>query len=206
MVPMSRQPEPAFWAMKENGFKAGTLAAADALHGWRHKKRSLAEWFHAMVRRSDEPQSCAYCDVLLREGSRATIDHFIPEYACRELGLAWLNLYPACDNCNSTQKQTRWNCQLVRPDIHPVEDWFVFSPFDGRLRCGVADKKIRLRVRLTIIVLGLNTPERCQARLRTWRDLRNAIKHPKDDAALKDYAASGPYRIVARTFIKTIDG
>jgi uncharacterized protein (TIGR02646 family) len=205
--PLDRQPQPEFWAAREERFRKGDQSAKKALHGFQHKLRSLADWFHEKVRPDGAALLCAYCDGPLEETSPKTIDHFIPEHADRGLGLTWTNLYPACVCCNSTFKGTRWSCNLVRPDRNPVERWFVFDLDTGRVNpAPELDRRTRAQVRLTTRVFQLNTEGRCMARKRVWRAMENAAKHPQDSASLEDYAAHGPYRFVAALFLSMREG
>lgn len=90
--------------------------------------------------------------------------------------MTWSNLYPSCNNCNSTYKGKRWSCRLVRPDVDPVEAMFDFEPETGRLApAPELDSTNRARVRMTIMVYGLNTKERCAERLSILRHLENAL-------------------------------
>jgi uncharacterized protein (TIGR02646 family) len=205
VTPFDRQPAPPFWASRERRFLEGTRAAKDALHTLQHERRSLAAWFHELVRPASDPRLCAYCDGPLAETSPQTIDHFIPEHADRTLGLAWTNLFPACACCNSTHKGKRWSCRLVRPDRDPVDRWILFDVETGRvLPAPEIDRRTRARVRLTLGVLGLNTVDRCKARRRLWKSLENAFKTPPDRDALREHAEHGPYRFVAALFMKTV--
>ncbi len=202
MTPLRRQPEPAFWAEKESRWHAlaPDWGDRDPLNDWRHQGRPLGSWFHELVREASEPRMCAYCDGSLREQARETIDHFLPEHEFRELALSWDNLFPACDRCNSTYKGKRWSCRLIRPDTEPVEELFEFDVESGRLRPRAhLDWSSRVNVRLTISVFGLNEPDRCSARKRAWKQIRNAWEL-HDEAMLADLETQGPYRFIARKF------
>lgn len=204
MNPFEREPEPGFWAERERRFLKASCSAEEALHGWQHQKKKLSHWFHQCVRPAGHPDLCAYCDGQLEETSPKTIDHFVPESLDRGYGLAWLNLFPACVNCNSTFKGTQYSCYLVRPDRDPVDQWFAFDPSDGRLYpAPELERKTRARVRLTIRIFGLNHSTRCSARVRTWKTLENIVKEPIDDALLQEYAQRGPFRFVSTLFLKS---
>lgn len=220
MMPMWRQPAPAAWADKERSYlaKRDNLSSKKALHGWQHESQKLAHWFHAEVRPRGEPSLCSYCDGQLGETSPRTIDHFLPEESFPELGLNWRNLYPACYSCNSLHKRMQWSCYLLRPDsdlILPEEDpsilsifkkWFDFEPLTGALSPAPdAPQSMRVRVRLTIRVLGLNERARCNARRTRWQDLRNALKHPSDEPRLEEMMLRGPYRFLAIYFFAFIE-
>ncbi|HSN98906.1 MAG TPA: hypothetical protein VLS89_11495, partial [Candidatus Nanopelagicales bacterium] len=93
---------------------------------------------------------------------------------------------------------------LLRPDGNPVDRWVVFDVETGRL--GPApefDRRTRARVRLTLSVFGLNSPDRCKARRRIWKILENAWKSPPDHALLEELHRFGPYRFVAALFLRT---
>jgi uncharacterized protein (TIGR02646 family) len=214
-MPFRRQPAPGFWLEKEQRYLAmrGGVSAKRALHDWQHDKLSLARWFHRTVRSADEPRLCAYCDAVLGEASPETMDHFLPEHAAPDLGLAWDNLFPACALCNSSFKRTRWSCRLLRPDrdlfraeqgssdLDEIRRWFYFDPVTGALgpAPGV-DPVTRARVRLTLGVLRSNDAVRRTARRNRWRDLLNAAKLPVDEERLAEMANQGPYRFVALFF------
>ncbi len=155
-----------------------------------------------MVRAPSDPRACAYCDGSLTETSRETIDHFLPESTFPELALAWDNLFPACDRCNSTYKGARWSCRLVRPDTDPVEDLFDFDEQTGRLRPRARLVwAMRVNVRLTIRVFRLNEGARCRARQRVWQ---NMLRAAGDASIWEGYAREGPYRFVARKFAEAM--
>jgi hypothetical protein len=95
--------------------------------------------------------------------------------------------------------------------VDPVDDWFDIDLTSGALRpsAAVEDALIRARVRLTIAVFRLNTPERCKARLQVVREMRNAWKRDartleRDHPTPEERAALGPYRFVARRFLEAI--
>jgi hypothetical protein len=151
------------------------------------------------------------------EQSRETIDHFLPRHrdAFPELALAWENLFPACDRCNSQYKKTRWSCRLVRPDTDPVEGYFDLDEATGQLHpVADLDWDTRVNVRLTICVFRLNDSHRCIGRLRVLNYLRTVSRAYQGEAdakdgeevALAEFAAQGPYRFVARRFLKSKDG
>jgi uncharacterized protein (TIGR02646 family) len=209
VTPFARQPEPEFWAAKEERWLALApgFGERDPLNDWSHQKRSLGAWFHALVRATGTPHLCAYCDGSLTEQSRKTIDHFLPRHEFPELAVSWHNLFPACDRCNSDYKKTRWSCRLVRPDTDPVESYFDFDEQTGWLRPAAhLDWPIRVNVRLTIHVFRLNEEHRCKGRLRVLKEMRNAYKRDadtreRDRPTLAERAEKGPYRFVARRFL-----
>ncbi len=197
---LERQPPPLFWADKEKQYRDGSTEASKALHGWTKDNKSLAAWFHEVVRPAHDRSNCAYCDGPLNETSSETIDHFIPSHFDRDQGLCWPNLYPSCQKCNTGFKGKQWSCRLLRPDIDPVESLIAFDPNDGRLfPAPERDARTRARVRLTIRVFGLNAPDRCKARRRVWRVLQNANDNLDRETA-ESYVTEGPYRLVARLF------
>ncbi|MFT3774557.1 MAG: hypothetical protein QM820_55070 [Minicystis sp.] len=212
MTPFRRQPQPEFWAAREQRWLALApgFGERDPLNDWQYQKRSLGFWFRSLVRAADEPRLCAYCDGSLTEQSRETIDHYLPQHEFPELAVSWWNLFPACDRCNSEYKRTRWSCRLVRPDTDPVEAYFDFDEITGWLRPGAhLDWATRVSVRLTIRVLRLNDEHRCKGRLRVLNEMRNAHKRDaktreRDGATLQDRAARGPYRFVARRFLDAV--
>lgn len=207
MTPFRRRLAPRYWLDFETRWrtKGAQLSAADALHGWRYEGRSLAQAFHRAVRADDEPLLCAYCDGELRATSPETIDHFLPTSLSRRLGLfelelSWMNLFPACVECNSTHKRNRWSIFLLRPDTDPVDAYFAFDALTGALYPSPeAPRLARARVRRTIRLVGLNTELRCQARLRFFRRLQRAHAHG-DRETIAELAQGGPYRFIARWF------
>jgi uncharacterized protein (TIGR02646 family) len=212
MTPFRRAPSPAFWEAKVSQWasRSAAWATLDPL-GWIHQRRPLRDWFHELCREEGPVPLCAYCDGQLDVTSRSTIDHFAPRERFQALSLTWNNLFPACDLCNETYKRERWSCSLVRPDRDPVEEWFDFEPTTGKLRpsAAVEDRHIRARVRLTIAVFGLNTPERCRARRGVVKDLQNAWKRDArtsehDRPTVAERAERGPFRFVVRRFLDAV--
>lgn len=209
MTPFRRRAAPGVWLEAEAAWrsKCATMSAADALHGWRRGGRTLAQLFHISVRVDGEPLLCAYCDGELRTTSPETIDHFMPERLARalglfELGLSWMNLFPACVECNSTHKRDRWSILLLRPDADPVDEYFAFNALTGALYPSPEAPRIaRARVRRTIRILGLNTEARCQARLKLFRRLQRAVVQG-DEETLRELEEGGPFRFLARSFLE----
>ena len=209
MTPLRRQAEPSFWGRYERRwlYESPGKKATRPLHNWNVRatpalpRKPLAYWFHALVRAEGEPRRCSYCDGPLGLESAETIDHFVPQSACRELALAWDNLYPACTQCNSTYKGARWSCRLVRPDLDPVEDWFEFHAETGRLApAPELDSGTRRRILLTIRTFQLNATSRCKQRQRFVRELDNALR-TRDSGYIVEALTQGPYRFVARKFV-----
>jgi len=203
MKALARQPEPEFWGDYERSWLHEThRPSVDPLQ-WVRKKRTLAKWFHRLVRPKGEPRQCAYCDGPLAIESPETIDHFIPKEASRALRMSWPNLYPACSVCNSSFKKNQWSCARVRPDVDPVEQWFDFDPTNGRLSpAPELDRRTRWRVRVTIRVFGLNATERCTARKAHLRNLENALRC-NDIETLMSLRERGPYRFIAKKLLAT---
>jgi uncharacterized protein (TIGR02646 family) len=209
-MPFRKRPAPDFWAHKEAQWRShdqDEWTGLDPL-GWRHQGRTLRDWFHAECREGGELPLCAYCDGPLQVTARATVDHVAPRSAFQALSLAWHNLLPACDLCNETYKGEQWSCNLVRPDVDPVDDWFDVDLDTGAMRpsAAVDDPLVRARVRLTIVVLRLNTPDRCKARRNVVKAMRNAWKRAAgsrehDRPTVHEQAAWGPYRFVALRFL-----
>ncbi len=178
MNSFQRRQVPGFWTAKEAEWIARRSRSDHPLR-LRHDKRELADWFHELCRAEGEPHLCAYCDGALTIASQETIDHFYPVHAAPWLALAWDNLFPACNRCNSTNKGKRHSCWVLRPDVDPVEELFDFELDTGRLRASPsATARDRVRVRITIHVFGLNDPDRCQARRRAVHNITSAMKPP----------------------------
>ena len=147
---------------------------------------------------------CAYCDGSLKLTSPNTIDHFLPRDEFEWLTLEWGNLYPACTLCNSTYKGAQFSCRLLRPDVDPVDEWFHFDAITGALRpTRSLDRRSRARVRMTIRVFNLNETDRCEGRLRVLSAVRDAYRL-RGRATAEAYATQGPYRFVARRFLKAV--
>lgn len=118
--------------------------------------------------------------------------------------MAWENLYPACDQCNSGSKQTKYSCALLRPDVDPVEEWIEFHAETGELAPAPSlDRRTRARVRLTLRVFGLNTNDRCLTRRGRLRDLRNAAK-AGDMEQVEEAVKYGPYRYATKVFAASL--
>jgi uncharacterized protein (TIGR02646 family) len=207
MTPFPRRPPPEFWAYKEALWATREEAEWSRLDplSWKHEGRTLRDWFHSECREGGELPLCAYCDGPLNVTARATVDHVAPRACFQALSLAWHNLLPSCDLCNETYKGQQWSCALVRPDTDPVDAWFDVDLDSGAMRPSpeIDDPVIRARVRLTISVFRLNTPDRCSARHKVVRAIRNAWKrdagtHQHDRQWVDDCVVAGPFRFVAR--------
>ena len=76
-----RNASPDFWREREDAWleSAPRTSGKDAFRNRKYERRTLADWFHELVRPDDHPRNCAYCDGPLGETSPPTIDHFIPE-------------------------------------------------------------------------------------------------------------------------------
>lgn len=206
MSPLTRGEAPAFWRERAKKCAREGLSGKYALHHWQFETRRLADVFHDHVRPTRRPKLCAYCDGDLRVTSAETIDHFLSESAHPEGALEWDNLYPACHECNIVRKRARWSCKLVRPDRDPVESWFEFDPEDGSVRPAAdVDPVTRARIRMSIGVFGLNTTERRDARIKTWRLLRNSAR-AHDMEIVRQCATEGPYRFIARRLLASLEG
>ncbi len=218
MTPFPREPAPAFWSEKERAWLERSATASEALHGWLHRGRSLAWWFHRCVRPRREPQLCAYCDGELGATSPPCVEHFVPVSRDRALGLRWSNLFPTCTTCNTVYKRDAWVPEMVRPDLDWVVGWFTVN-WRGEIAPSVGlDSVTRDRVRKTIDLLGLNAKARCIARRQVLEravQLLDVLATPtatrdahagttgRDQrlAALKRLVKllrGGPYRFVAR--------
>lgn len=210
MTPFIRNRPTAFWLRWESEWrrKGQAMSAKRAFADWQHELDSLATWFHRTVRPSGETRRCAYCDVNIPGSSPETIDHFLPEKKCRDLGLyelalSWWNLFPSCSTCNTSEKGSRWSFLLLRPDVDPVDDYFDFDPDDGKLfPAPHIGRMERLRVRKTIRIFGLNAEHRSLARRNLIKDMRNAYR-VGDVERLREMLAEGPYRFVVKKFIST---
>lgn len=212
---LERQAPPDFWAKYVVRWldlltkpRAEAPSAKAKLHQWQVDGRKLTTWFHDGVRPAGEPRLCAYCDGPLTPQSPQTIDHFLPERRCPQVGLMWENLYPAGVSCNSHYKGTRWSRHLARPDIDPVERWFDCDPESGKLRVAPEFERVarvRRRVNLTIKLFNLNEPTRCKGRVRVFRELTNAlVSH--DRAHVDEMKQSGPYRFVIERVLRDLEG
>jgi uncharacterized protein (TIGR02646 family) len=204
VTPLRRRQQPEFWSEKELRWLQSE-GDADPLR-WEHARRSLASWFHELAREEGEPADrCAYCEGSLGETGRATIDHFFPRTPFRSLSLAWANLFPACDRCNSTYKRDQYSCRLLKPDEDAVDRFFEFDPLTGRIDPHPAlSRRDQARARVTARVFGLNAPGRCHARKQTVRDLSNAAK-AEDGSRLVECATHGPYRFVGRWYLRSLE-
>lgn len=211
MMPFRREPAPPFWTEKEQEWLDKVLKsreeakkAANPLDR-EHQSRTLRQHFRESARIAGRGL-CTYCDGKLKEQSREEIDHFLPRFEFPELALCWTNLYPACQVCNQDNKGTRWWCDLLRPDVDLSDEdslsafrrLFWFEPESGRLLPAEGlSRFMKLRVRMTLRIFGLNTLERRLGRKAMWQDLKNAMKPPCDFTTLADRIENGPYRFIA---------
>jgi uncharacterized protein (TIGR02646 family) len=208
MTPFPRRPQPVFWAERDREWRSGSATdAAAALHKRRHRGRTLAWWFHELVRPVREPRLCAYCDGELGSTSPPNIEHFVPLSRDRALGLAWTNLFPTCSTCNTTYKRDAWIPELVRPDRDWVVGWFEVTWRGALEPSGALDPAIQKRVRATIEVLGLNAKARCIARrqvleraLTLYEDIEagGGARRMGSLKRLMRLLRGGPYRFVSR--------
>jgi uncharacterized protein (TIGR02646 family) len=202
----NRSAPPPFWRSKVLAWWTKLASRAhpapqEVLHRWGHQGQTLAHWFHQEVREEDEPPLCAYCDGRLGTESPATIDHFVPVSHAPHLALEWCNLFPACVVCNSTFKGPKLPWRVAIPDRDPVDQWFECDPETGKLRarpeCSLV---IRHKVRRTVLLFGLNAPERCQARMRIWKEIRNCDRTGDSDG-IQSARTQGPYRFIVEAYV-----
>jgi uncharacterized protein (TIGR02646 family) len=209
MTPFPRQLAPSFWGDKERAWleKVDLLSANTALHGWSYQGRSLAFWFHQLVRPLREPRLCAYCDGELGATSPPNIEHFVPVSRDRTLGLCWSNLFPTCTTCNTTYKRDAWVPEMVRPDRDWVVGWFAVN-WKGEVEASaLLDAPTRDRIQKTIDLLGLNDKARCIARRQVFERALELLDALETGPAARRLAKlkrlmkllrGGPYRFVAR--------
>ena len=196
-----RNASPDFWREREDAWleSAPRTSGKDAFRNRKYERRTLADWFHELVRPDDHPRNCAYCDGPLGETSPPTIDHFIPEREAPTLGLSRENLYPACSSCNTTYKRDQWDVFLIRPE--KLDEKWIEVEYDGELRPAPDLAPVAARyVRYTIEILGLNEPPRPRARARAWQTVVNASR-AGNHAFIEQLAAEGPYRLVVERFL-----
>ncbi len=189
---------PPFWGAREAAWKASAprTSGKEALRNREHERRSLASWFHELVRPSEEPRNCAYCDGCLMGTSPETIDHFVPEARDPELGLAWSNLYPACAAYNTTRKGERWDDGLLRPEEFCAKHVVVDMETGELLPAEDLDPRTISRLTVTIELLGLNEKPRPGLRRRAFREVL-AAKRSGDFELSQAQVRQGPYRFIA---------
>jgi len=110
---------------------------------------------------------CAYCDLNdLGSGASFTIDHHRPKANHPRLSHMWVNLYPACGNCQES-KNEQTNKQSFRPDesIYGFINFFTMDARTGKIiaRPNLTDLN-KIRVNETICFYGLNKFGRPAAR------------------------------------------
>lgn len=128
---------------------------------------------------------CAYCDGSLGLTSRETVDHFRPKSSYPQFAYAWENLFPCCDLCQS-KKGERFEEGLLKTDEPEYEfsRYFILNFDTGEIEPAPdATPEDQARAETTCKMLGLNSAERNQARLRA---LRNFERDPS--ASLDGYS------------------
>jgi uncharacterized protein (TIGR02646 family) len=134
---------------------------------------------------------CAFCDGLLGQTSRETVEHFRPKATFPELAYDWHNLFPCCDCCQSAKRE-EFDEALLQPDGpgYRFEEFFLLRYETGALEARPdASEMNRQRANVTIGLYALNTAERKRARL---QQIKHFSRDP--DPVLEDY----PYRFALR--------
>lgn len=124
---------------------------------------------------------CAFCDGPIGLESRETVEHFRPKSQFPQFAYAWDNLFPCCDQCQSSKREG-FDPALLKPDSpeYAFANYFVANYKSGALDPSPhADDVARNRTEVTIRMYGLNLPARKIARKREWerfhRDLEACI-------------------------------
>ena len=125
---------------------------------------------------------CSYCDGGYR--LRGTIDHFKPKSDTRFIQHAfdWNNLYVACKDCQDF-KRSKYDDVLLRPDdpdFH-FEKYFEYDFWRHEIHPQkLASLEDQHRAQITIDVLYLNHPKRCETRRAQCELSRNTMLNDKD--------------------------
>lgn len=126
---------------------------------------------------------CAFCDGRIGTVSKKTVEHFRPKSRFPELAYDWENLFPCCDQCQS-QKLEKFDEALLKPDAeeYRFEDYFIRNYKSGTLEpLPNASQAARQRAEITLVLYGLNLPERNRERIREWEHfLRDPHPHLDD--------------------------
>jgi uncharacterized protein (TIGR02646 family) len=113
---------------------------------------------------------CAFCDGPVGTESRETVEHFRPKSHFPKLAYQWENLFPCCDVCQSN-KLERFDEGLLKPDAsdYGFNRYFVVNYQTGELEpAPYASEEEQRNAQTTLVLYGLNTPARKQARKREW--------------------------------------
>ena len=191
MVPFDRLDEPQ--CLKDNAakwnqeFKALRETDQAAAFSWKGKSRG--DILDPLLRATGN--RCAFCDGPVGAESRETIEHFRPksriEFA--HLAYAWVNLFPACDMCQS-RKREQWDELLLKPDLpdYTFERYFVAQHRTGEIAAApYASAEEKQRAEKTIQLYGLNLPARVSQRLRAIRNYPRTPRIPLEDCDYRHF-------------------
>lgn len=101
---------------------------------------------------------CSYCDKFPLFKSDKTIDHFKPKSSFPLGAYQWTNLFPACDNCQ-TSKLNQFVSELLKPDeiSYDFNRYFMIDYTTFKLRANpVSIRFDRKRANITIAIMNLN--------------------------------------------------
>lgn len=140
---------------------------------------------------------CAYCDVRLRkkDGSIAAhIEHLKRRSDDPKRELVWTNLFLSCcneDSCGYYKDHRRilYDMEdIIDPSIEDPQDFFAYSPSDGRIEIrsvSVADKK---RAEKTIDVFNLaNSPKLRGIRRRIAEIVADFCRYEPSDEQIEEF-------------------
>ncbi len=98
-------------------------------------------------------KKCAYCERQLGEGVNVTLDHYVHKSQAPEKVVAWDNLLPCCQSCNSSK--STYNV-LTEPFFNPVG---THIQAHLEMTLGGMFKGISVEGRAVISRMGLNTSD-----------------------------------------------
>ncbi len=115
---------------------------------------------------TDSDYHCAYCDKFPLWQSDKTIDHFKPKSSYPLGAYQWSNLFPACDNCQ-TSKLNLFYVEILKPDeiTYDFNNYFMIDYTTFKIFANPrAIKFDRKRANKTIEVFNLNEPAHLTSR------------------------------------------
>jgi hypothetical protein len=105
------------------------------------------------------------------------IDHYVPKTADLALAFEWLNLFPACQVCNTSKGGRDHGNLLIKPDRDEPEEYFWIDPDSGELQPrSNLNAFQRRQAEVTVQLCGLQRGRLCERRVELLGRVRRWLR------------------------------